>query len=242
VVTHNSRRLKPRLVAATALLFLAVLQIARIAAFQTASRGPAPNAPLFSAFLWGEKPDPPALQLLEPAARDALETRLRARLAYKPILTVPLDLSYERKISARIQQRFEGMLATLSGRPDLGKEAASAAPDVGFAYEWEGFSDGPMGEAADAEEYLAKHPKTALAPGLNLLILHRYRCAFEAATFNKEPEVQAKSAARYRAAWERLGHVQDVVVQALARDIDESPYVYMEEIKLHPRTFKGAQK
>jgi hypothetical protein len=181
------------------------------------------------------------MQLLEPAVRDAFETRLRARLAYKPMLTVPLDLSYERKVSARMQQGLEAMLATLSGLPGLGKEPASAARVVGFVYEWEGDSRGPLSEVVDAEEYLAKHPKTVLAPAINLFILHRYRCAFEAATFSKDAQVQAKSAAWYRAVWQSVGRVQDVVVQTLARDIDESPYLYIETT-LHPRTFTGAQQ
>lgn len=56
-----------------------------------------------------------------------------------------------------------------------------------------------------------------------------------------QAQVQANSAARYRAAWERIGRIQDVVIQALARDIDESPYVYMET-KLHPRTFRGVPR
>ena len=132
------------------------------------------------------------------------------------------------------------MLATLLGRTGAGSEAAAVAREVPLSYEWEGYSDGPIREPVKAEEYLAKHPNSVLAPALNLFILHRYRCAFEAATFNKDAQVEAKSAAWYRAAWERASRVQDVVVQALARDIDESPYAYLET-KVHPRTFKGAR-
>lgn len=181
------------------------------------------------------------MQHFEPAVRAEIVARLTGRLAYKPILTVPAGLAYEMQSVARKQQRFEGMLATLSGRPGLSEEALAAAREVKLAYEWEGFSDGPIYEAGQAEEYLAKHPNTAIAPALNLFILHRYRCAFEAATFNKEGELRAKSAARYRAAWDRIGRIPDVVVQALARDVDESPYLYIET-KLHPRTFKSARQ
>ena len=234
--------MKPHLVARIALLFLvALLSAPRVAAFQPAPQGPAPVAPLFHAFLWGGELETPALQRLEPAVRDAIKARLAGRLAYKPILTVPPGLDRLAQEMARNQQQFEGMLATLSGRPDLGKQAAAAARDVRLSYEWEGDSSVPIREAVLAEEYLANHPNTVLAPALNLFILHRYRCAFEAATRFKDAQVQAKSAAWYRAARENVGRVQDVVVQALARDIDEAPYLYIET-KLHPRTFKGARK
>jgi hypothetical protein len=44
------------------------------------------------------------------------------------------------------------------------------------------------------------------------------------------------------ALFQKVPQGPDVVIQAFALDIDESPYVYMEEIKLHHGTFKGAQK
>ena len=231
-------RTRNSLVAWTPLLLLVSIPIAtRIAAFQPAPQAPAPYAPMFSAFLWGGTLAPSAVQHLEPAVRDAIESRFAGRLAYKSILKVPPRAAGIEKTLASKKQNFEAMLATLSGRPGAGSEAATVAREAPLSYEWEGYSDGPIREAMRAEEYLAKHPNTVLAPALNLFILHRYRCAFEAATFNKDAHVQAKSAAWYRAAWQRAGRVKDVVVQALARDIDRSPYVYMET-KLHPATFK----
>lgn len=197
---------------------------------------PAPNAPLFSRFLWGENATPPALRHFEPSVRAAIEARLRARLGYKPTLTVPDGSNEEQRVPRR-QQRFEAMLATLSGQPDLVKEAAAAARDIRLAYEYEGHLDPPMGEAVSAEAYLAAHPGTPLASALDLFILHRWRCAFEAATWDKNPPAQVRASASYRAAWDRLNRVDDVVVKAIARDIDESPYVYTGP-ELHPRAFK----
>ncbi len=51
----------------TQLLFLVALPIvARVAAFQKVPPGPAPHAPLFEAFLSGEKTAYPRVQHLEP--------------------------------------------------------------------------------------------------------------------------------------------------------------------------------
>jgi hypothetical protein len=218
-------------------LLVGLLVATPVAAVQPTATSPGPDAPLFSAFLWGGTLAPSALQHLEPAVRDAVASRFAGRLAYKPILKVPPAAKGIERTLASKQQHFEAMLATLSGRPGTGNEAVAVTREVQLSYEWEGYSDGPIREAMKAEEYLGRHPDTVLAPALDLFILHRYRCAFEAATFNKDEQEQANSAAWYRAAWQRARRVQDVVVQALTRDIDESPYVYLET-KLHPRTFK----
>ena len=204
-----------------------------ISAFQKVP-GRAPFASLFMAFLWGGEITPSATEHLEPVVREAVAARLAERRAYKPILTVPAGLRGPEESIAWKAQKFEGMLASLSGRADAANEAAALAGELKLAYEWEGSSDGSISEATRAEKYLGAHPKTPLAPALNLFILHRYRCGFEAAVWNKEASVQAISTKGYRAAWTRISQSHDPVVLALAQDIDESPYVYID-IRLHPR-------
>ena len=210
-----------------------LLIAAHVSAVQKVQR-PAPFASLFIAFLWGGEIAPSATEHLEPLVREAVAARLAERRAYKPILTVPPGLQRLEESIAWKAQQFEGMLATLSGLAGAASEAAALAGELKLAYEWEGDSAGPISEATRAEKYLGAHPKTPLAPALNLFILHRYRCGFEAAVWNKEASARAISTKGYRAAWTRISQSHDPVVLVLAQDIDESPYVYID-IRLHPR-------
>ena len=49
--------------------------------------------------------------------------------------------------------------------------------EVVLAYEWEGFADGPLAEAASADAFLAAHRNSPIAPHVHLFSGHRKLCA-----------------------------------------------------------------
>ena len=128
------------------------------------------------------------------------------------------------------------MLVALSGMTGLDEEAAQFARASPMSYEWESDSSGPMREASAAERYLRDQSTTSLAPALKVFMLHRFRCAFEAATWAKDSPVQVRAADGYRVVWGQLENSRDPVVRSVADEIDREEYVYIET-KAHPRTF-----
>jgi hypothetical protein len=68
----------------------------------------------------------------------------------------------------------------------IAAEAAMFADSVSPAYEWEGYSDGPLSEMAGAERYVAGHPTTRIRPYAQLLIAHRGICALEALQYERK--------------------------------------------------------
>jgi hypothetical protein len=48
------------------------------------------------------------------------------------------------------------------------------------------------------------------------------------------------AAARYISVWQRLQTTSDVVIKAIAEDLDARAYLYAD-IKAHPRTFKSQE-
>jgi len=103
------------------------------------------------------------------------------------------------------------------------REAAAYVRDAKFYYEWEGDQDGPFDEAASAVAYVTAHPQSTLRPYLDVFVLHRYRCAFEAAGWEaahgKTAEMtdaqgaakhvadlsgQRRAASLYRDLWDRV--------------------------------------
>jgi hypothetical protein len=55
--------------------------------------------------------------------------------------------------------------------------ARAYATDVRLLYEWEGYADGPLTEAASADAFLKRHPDSPVAPYAHLFAGHRKLCA-----------------------------------------------------------------
>ena len=217
----------------------------------TEVRRPGPSArrpggdPIFLAFWWrgtdgriGEK-----IAALPPAVRGELERRLARRQKSPP------DAFVESPEAAVAQRRedLEAALVAYAG-PDTAAEAAAYAAGAALSYEWEGFPDGPLGEATYAADYLEKRPDSALRQYLELFQLQRLRAAFEAAEFSAAfppshldaavvagfSRAARDAAARYRALFTRVQVSPDALFTALADDIDDELYLYID-VGAHPR-------
>jgi hypothetical protein len=66
---------------------------------------------------------------------------------------------------------------SLVDRPDALALAESIVTNIHFLYEWEGFADSPLSEAASADALLRDHPSPSMAPYLHLFTGHRRLCA-----------------------------------------------------------------
>lgn len=190
-----------------------------------------PRPELIGALYTGRLPRQQALMRLEPAVRASVEARVRFRAAYKPR---NVDSSGTEKTGPH--RWLEGMLVAAAGSRRAAPPAAAYARTAVLIYEYEGYSDGPLDEAAHAEGYLARHPHSVLRPGLELFLLERYRAAFEAADYEGNVPAMTRAATAYRAVWGRLDVVRDPVVRAVAGELDAALQVYMRSAE-HPRSF-----
>jgi hypothetical protein len=207
---------------------------------------------------------PRSLSVLPAEVRTEYERRLSRRNAYKPRTPKPpAGAGFEFQSIGDHRRTLETAIVVLLESPDLSdagksaleQEAGRYASAAILAYEWEGFPDGPLAEAAHAAKYLREHPTTLIRPYLDLFLLHRYRCGFEAAGFEvfeypyqgqtaSEAERirsgylknQREAAGAYVAAWKQLEVTKDSVVRAIADEIDGVRDVYIAT-NLHPRTF-----
>ena len=194
-----------------------------------------------------------SLKALTPEVREAIERRLRRRDAYEVRTPIPEAAAFELKVAAGRRQEIERGIVTLIDRPGVEAEAVAFASSAKVYYEWETEPAAPLAEAASAAAYLNAHPATMIEPYLRLFELHRYRSGFEAAVFmvaHPYPEVlgaeniarwkkrhdamRSDAAAAYGAAWEVLRASTDIVVRALADDLDGKPYLYLN-VGAHPR-------
>ena len=163
-------------------------------------------------------------------------------------------MSGESRVVFDARQRIELAAFPIGQGRKTGEDAAELARNVTVSYEWEGYPDGPMAEARSAEAYLRAHPDSSVKDYVQLLLMHRFRCAFEAAE-RSIPEAetvmrsrreewvkemsttQREAAVGYRSAWDRVKDSPDHAVVAIANDIDRARYLYVPSID-HPRTFK----
>src|SRR5689334_9693919 len=206
------------------------------------------ETPLLSAFIGEADVDVSAgLSRLSPAVRKAVESRIAVRRAYKPGLVVPLsaDRDDDDKEMWKARRDLEAGLVALANAPSARGEAIAFVRDIRLSYEWEGEPGGPLSEAEYAARYLSEHPRTRLASAIDLFLLHRYRSAFEAAALQAEVEQVARSSAvrdraatAYQAVWNRLQAVNDVIIRAVADDLDEQAFLYQNTSGQHPRRSK----
>jgi hypothetical protein len=204
---------------------------------QTMPARPA-RAPLWQAFSHpaSEVEDLDAsLALLNTDVRTAVEQRLGFARRYSPTLTISPRLAGDEISIAAARRGIERAIVGLAGTVNVRAEAVLFAQTAVLFYEWEGESDGPLSEARFAEDYLRENPQTHIASFLDLFLLHRYRAAFEAAEVEGNAEANGLAAGRYASVWQRVRQIQDVVIQAVANDIDGAEYLYLKTAH-HPRT------
>jgi len=211
-----------------------IVAITPALAFQQSDAAESSGAPLFTALLLGEDPPERSLANLPTETRAAIRASIARAKVYHPRIPVPPNAEWFETTLAESRQRLERALVSLVPGPRVQKEAVEYASEALLAYEWEGFSDPPLGEAAHTAEFLQRHPKSGLRAALELFQLHRYRCAFEAAGFEGNTESRKTAAAKYVALWEQVSRSKNLAVKAVAHEMDAATFLYIEN-QGHPR-------
>ena len=148
----------------------------------------------------------------------------------KPKVPWEQQMAFEKQI--QVERGIVSLISLINtkGIEDLAAEYASNAS---ISYEWEGMSDGPIGEAEDAEDYLNSNPQSPLKPYLVLFLIHRYRIAFECFSFEKNAERQAMASNKYREYLKMATADKDPLLVLIASDIDKQSYLYVKTER-HP--------
>jgi hypothetical protein len=131
---------------------------------------------------------------------------------------------------------IERAIVALIDVPDINARALEFVKAAPIAHEWEGKVQGPLAEAAHAEDVLKKAPNGPLAPFLYIFIAQRQRAAFEAAERAKDEPAMKAAAKKYRAFMDRARSASDPIFRLLADDLDRVPFVYTRSQK-HPRDY-----
>ena len=192
------------------------------------------------------------LEQLPAPLRRLVEDRLALCDRYHPTLPPGTDPDDKSMLMA-VRRELERAIVVFLGRPDVGGEAAAYAREARLSYEWEGFPEGPIGEAAYAEDYLRRHRSTPLKPYLQLFLLHRYRAAYEAATWSAANpprdvdlgqvlpswnEFARHAADEYTRVWAEVQRDGDMLTKAVADDLDSVDQLYVGPAG-HPRRGRG---
>ncbi len=141
--------------------------------------------------------------------------------------------SREEQMVLKKKIQVERGIVSLVNTKGIGELAAEYADKAPISLEWEGMSDGPIGEAEYAENELDRNPQSPMKPYLVLFLLHRYRIAFECLDYEKEPETQAMVSNKYREYLKMAKADKDILVGLIAGDIDKQHYLYIKTEK-HP--------
>lgn len=134
------------------------------------------------------------------------------------------------------RRAIERAIVALVDAPDAPGLALRFVADAPVAAEWGEGTEGPLAEAAYAEDQLKKAPDGALAPFLHVFIAQRQRAAFEAAERAGDKEAMKAAAKKYRLFVGRAKGAEDSIYGFIAADLDALPYVNLKSVA-HPRDF-----
>ena len=144
--------------------------------FQAAE--PTGAAAILESLLFAFKLAPPTRTVGLPAdaQRSLVKYRERDRL-FKPTIKRPKSLDTPEGSVYFQRVALERALFCLYDRSDSLHMAEEYATELRLFYEWEGFAEGPLTEAASADAFLAKHRNSFVAPFALLFAGHRKLCA-----------------------------------------------------------------
>jgi hypothetical protein len=177
---------------------------------------------------------PADLKALPEPLRSRLEQYLERRSTFTSRYTGKPDTLEEMRADAK-RRALERAIVSLLDAPGVEKRAAAFVSAAPIAGEWNG-ADGPLQEAAYAEDVLKKDPASPLAPWLYAFIADRQRIAFEILERDNDEEGMKAAARKYRTFVDRSRRVDDPIFPALIEDLDRRPYLHTKSVH-HPRDY-----
>jgi hypothetical protein len=155
---------------------LTVILILAVTLGQSAE--PSGAAAVMESLLFGFEMAPPSRTSGLPGDAQAAVAKYRDREhLFRPTLQRPENLNSPEASLYRKYVGLERALFCLFDRPDSQQLAEEYRKQARLSYEWEGYADGPLAEAAAADAFLAGHPRSPLAPYAQLFSGHRKLCA-----------------------------------------------------------------
>jgi hypothetical protein len=175
------------------------------------------------------------VQALPQAVRDRLSRYLTRRTAFTSRYTHDATSFDQARVDAK-RREIERALVALIDAPGIEDRARDFVQSARIAVEWEGSWKGPLEEAAAAEDFLKRHPSSALAPYLYVFIAQRQRAAFEAYAQAQNVEGMKGASKKYRTFLQRARSASDPIFTLLVDDMDRQPHIYLKTDQ-HPATF-----
>jgi hypothetical protein len=181
--------------------------------------------------------------MLAPADLPAIPEPLRSRLAEYLDRRKAFKSAYKGESDSLDAMRSDAKRRVLEHAivalvPVEGVHAAAAGfvARAPIKPDWHAMHDGPLEEAAYAEDVLKADPSSILAPWIYVFIAQRQRAAFEAYQNEKNEDGMKACAKKYRTFVERARSVDDPVFAALVEDLERQPYLYIKG-GMHPRDY-----
>jgi hypothetical protein len=159
---------------------------------------------------------------LTPAVQNFCErqARFRSRLPRPTSDAWDVDAVFQKHLHA---ERIVWSLFTATG---IERTATDFASTVDLALEWEGFSSGPLAEAASGERYLRADPDTPIASYVHLFIGHRYVCAAPLLTSEKKQARGTEASRRAQAELALAARSAQPLVRFLALHLKATPHCF----------------
>jgi hypothetical protein len=155
---------------------LTVSVLCTVTAIQVAE--PTGAAAIMESLLFGFEIAPPRRTAGLPIEIDRSLARYRARARmFRPTIQRPADLDGPAGSLYYKRVGVERALFSLFDHANSMQLAEDFATSVALSYEWEGFADVPLGEAASADSFLVLHPNSPIAGYVRLFAGHRKLCA-----------------------------------------------------------------
>jgi hypothetical protein len=181
---------------------------------------------------WSEVPHGVAVTDLASAVEKAVgEFRARSKV-FQSRLRPPADRAFELQSAFLRKQMLERTAYALGRGAPAASEAALLANSVSPAYEWEGYSGGPLGEMHGADRYVARYPNAAIRAYALLLVAHRSTCALDALRYelangsgNRTWNLrqQATVRGRFQRALAEAMRSQHPLIRLAAADLERNP-------------------
>lgn len=182
---------------------------------------------LFTFWAPGSEIEVPDMSIYTEEERGPVSDALCRMADFEPLTAMPEDFQGGMAMVAEKRQALEWTAVALCTAPGAQRAAAAYLEDALLYYEWEGYAEGPLAEAACAEAYLAAGPDSVLAPFLTAFLLHRYRAAWECAMLNDDPVTAEGALASFEQWYRSAMDAGDPLIAVVAREIRQSPWVYV---------------
>jgi hypothetical protein len=165
---------------------------------------------------------------IDPILRSRIIEYLIARCHFRSRLKKPKDMTFPNDVVYDRQRNIEKAIVSLVRKDGVEQQAVKFIKNVPLAYEYEGFSDGFIGETEAAETFIKNDMLSIIKPYVNLFLMSRTRCAFECLVYEKNAPVAKKYSKRYKRYFSLAVNDPDILVVYLANIIDREKFSYMD--------------